>query len=345
VHVSPVPTRTTGRRAGGRSAIAIVVPIAGLVLTVAFGLAGRVLDGGRGPTAGGADAAARTPAPGTARPDRPTPTPPLTAALQEVPTTAYRLPVRGVPDLLADAKAGAALGQLVAVSGSFTLDPRVADCPLGRSLADDFCERRGLLASSPRPVLAVDDNGIEPEAVRLTVGFPSLAVRVPVGVALPTVVIWASAVPGAVEPVPVIAIGRLEEGADDCAPAAVACAPDLILERVAWFAGEWGEGHVVRSATVDVEAVARGDRATQVIAMREVDRGEPILGRALLSIDDLRLVDAEAAGAIRVAVEGPVWYVRSVGRPTEPGGPRGVVWAAIDQQTGLVLASGSSASP
>lgn len=343
MYVSPVPTRTTGRRGGRRAALSIVAPVAGLVLTVSVALAGRVLDGGGGPAARDAEVAVDATSPSPTRPQRATPSPRPTPPPQAIPATAYRLPVRSVPDLLSSASGEAEPGSLVAVSGSFTLDPRVADCPIGASLADNFCERHGLLAGSTRPLLAVDDNGIDPEAVRLTVAFPSLAVRVPVGVALPTVVIWASAVQGAVEPVPVIVIGRLEGGREGCRPAAVSCAPELILERVAWVSGEWSETIVVRSGDVPVEAMARAERAARVIATREVDRDEPILGRALLTFDDLRLVDAEAADAIRGADDGPVWYVRSVGRPTEPGGPRGVSWAAIDQRTGLVLGSGRSA--
>jgi hypothetical protein len=343
MHVSPVPTRPPGRqRSAAWAAAQIVVPIAALFVTVTVALAGRALEPAAVPHPAGADAAP-TASP-SARPARATPTPRADEARRETPTTAFRLPVQSVPDALSDAVAAAPPDHLVAVAGSFTLDPRVTGCPRRQSLAEHLCERTGMLADSDRPLLAVDDDGVDPEAVRLTVAFPQFGVRVPVGVALPTMVIWASAVEGAIEPVPVVLVGRFDDALADCSADQPRCLPRFVLERVAWVAGEWSDAIVVRSASVPAGAVPAADRATRVIATREVDRDEPILSRALLTLDDLRLVDPAAAGAIAVEVDGPVWYVRSVGRPTDPDSPRAVAWAVLDQRTGLILASGTSGS-
>ena len=332
--VSPVePTSSSGSR---RRLLQIAAPLAALVLTAGVGLSGRfVAPEDPRPSVDHAVQAPPDPVRQTAAPT-PEPSP------IGIPKTAYRLPVRTVPDIVGSLDSMESSNELVAVAGSFTLDPRLRDCERARSLSNSLCERTGFLAASIRPVMAAHPNGIDPEAIRLSVGFASVGVRVPIGVPVPTAVIWAAAVAGAIEPIPVVLVGRFDSSDErGCAVGFAPCVPALIVERVAWLAGEWSHDSVVRSPVVPAATMSERSRAARTISARETDRDEPILGRALLTPSDLRLVDPDAAGALAVAVEGPIWYVRSVARPAVAGGPRGVAWVAIDHRTGLVLAQGA----
>jgi hypothetical protein len=333
--VEPVGGGRNGGRRGRPSVVRIALPVAALALTVAAGLGGRLLEA-RHETPIAPDLEARR----TAAPDRPAATKAPEPAPLEVPSTAYRLPVRTVPEAVAAIRPDGGAAHLVAVLGSFTLDPRLPACDRGASLGNSLCEREGLLGASLAPVIAADRNGIDPEAIRLTVGFPSLPVRVPVGVALPGVVVAASAAEGAIEPVPAVIVGRISvDETRRCREGAPGCGAVLLAERVAWVAGQWSTDLTVRSPSVPADVAAEPGRAVRTIASRETDRDEPILGRALLTVDDLRLVNPVAGRSSGLA-DGPVWYVRSVARPVEPGGARSVAWTTVDHATGLILATG-----
>jgi hypothetical protein len=313
----------------------VAIPIALLVLTVGAGLLGRLTERAE------EEPAQPRVAQSTPLPDRPAVTPRPTPSLVEVPATAFRLPVRTVPDLIADLEGDTLPLGLLAVAGNLSMNPRMPRCDRPASLGDHLCERSGHIAASDRPTSATFGSAVNPPPDRRVAAISSLEVRVPVGTRLPTAVIFASAVADAERPKAAIVVGRFEATrTNDCEVPRSRCAPALVVERIAWLAGEWIESGVVRSSTIPVDELAGQGPATRTIALREVDRGEPILGRALLTLDDLARVDPAAARAIAGSAAGPIWYIRSVARAAAPGGPRSVTWTVIDHATGLLLAQG-----
>ena len=332
--VTPVQARSAARDGRRRRALQVGIPIALLILTVGAGLLGRLTEGAE--TEPAQPRVARS----TPLPDRPAATPRPTPPPAEVPAMAFRLPVRTVPDLIADLEGGAPPVGLLAVAGNLSIDPRMPPCDRPAHLGDNLCERSGAIIASDRPTSATFGSAVNPPPARRVVAFSSIDVRVPAGTRLPTAVIFASAVENAARPKAAIVVGRFEATSRDPCDPAQSCAPAFVVERVAWVAGEWSEGGVVRSSRIPPDASAEGGPAARTIALREVDRGEPILGRALLTVEDLARVDPVAARAISGSAAGPIWYVRSVARVADPGDPRVVAWTAIDHETGLVLAQG-----
>jgi hypothetical protein len=181
-----------------------------------------------------------------------------------------------------------------------------------------------------------------------------IAVVVPPAVPLPTILEGPDRGRGVVDPVPIVVVGWVQDETPRyCLPGTATCRGTIVVERVAWAAGEWVAGafpsaFTARSPSASFSAAIERthDRGAPVIASREVDRGEPVLSQALLSFDEMRAVDSRAASAIppdaRPTPDQPVWYTRSVGRPSVPQGPRLVAWAVIDRRTGLVLAFGDA---
>jgi hypothetical protein len=145
-----------------------------------------------------------------------------------------------------------------------------------------------------------------------------------------------------------IIIGRFAEPEPpSCPPDGGRCRDEFILERLAWAEGGWIDLLLVRDPGLPPEVIPATGRRPLAIAARELDRMEQILSMAVLQPGWLAEVDQPAAAEAAAGAEnagvshvGPVWYLRSVGRRW-PQQDRGLTWAVVDHQTGLVLAGGA----
>ena len=342
MYVQPVAT-SRGGHGGRRLLLSVALPIVALVATAGAGWAGR-LSQTDDPTAAVQPPAETVRPRATAAPPGISLPPPREIPPLGAPDRAFDLPVIGVVAALEAQRAGGIDG-LVAVAGHFTVDPRPGECLEQAEEAvggvGPLCRRSGLLASRPEYVLAVDHNGIAPEAVRLTVAVPLVNVRVRGGVALPAILGQATAGAGAVEPVPAVLVGRFNEPRSaTCQPDTARCRGDFVLERVAWIAGEWYQAPFVVSATgaADVQP----GTALAAIESRAVATSEPVLGVVLAPREALAWIDRGAADAVRTPPDGILAYARWAARSDPGAGPRHVGWTVVDPTTGAVLAEGIS---
>jgi hypothetical protein len=257
------------------------------------------------------------------------------------PQHAWNLPVQSVEDLLAVRRAGSVRAGLVAVAGLLGQDPRAVGCDgPDPGLTATFCERTALLSADV-------EIGGDRRAV------PHLHPRIKPGIPMPSVYRLDPQAPDEAGPVMrSIVIGRFASARPPVCPVdGGRCRDEFILERLAWAEGGWIDRILVRDPDApEVEVPSRGPRYLAITA-READRMEQILSLAVLQPGRLAEIDPSAAASAAasaalaadragVSFEGPVWYVRSVGRPIVGQDAR-LTWAVVDHRSGLILASGT----
>jgi hypothetical protein len=340
--LEPVPTRPAGPR-GRATTLATLAPVAVLAVVVAIAWAGAATDALTPDPHEPSDEV--SPTDGRVARDEPPVLPGMDLSI--APRVAFRLTVANVPETLARRHAGEIRAGLVAVAGYLTVDPRGRNCAHESedSAADSFCLRSAILSATFDPVLAVNSSESGPSASRLGTPRSHLHPQILPGTAIPPwLVSGTDQRIGELTPVAVVVIGRFDDPrARDCQPGRRHCGEEFVLERIAWADGQWIGRPIVRDPVVPAAEQAMSGQIRRLLTSRESDRGEVILSEALLSVDLLRAVDPTAAAAIGGGSPDPVWYVRSVGRAVADVDERRewrIAWAVLDQETGLVLATG-----
>jgi hypothetical protein len=335
MQLEPVQTSPIGRRSRLRTITAIVAPVVALVLVVAIAWPGGSIEPVPADPLTPEDPPAFVPSPSA-----PHPSPGLAIAEGEFPERAFGLRVRGVDELVAARRAGRLDDAVVAVGGYLVPDLRPLDCdPVGPDGIDPFCRRSILLVSRPDPPAA--DRGAAGSQVPSWLSRPHLHPQVPPGTLLPRLdQLTIAGADDALTPIRVVLIGRFDDPrAVSCQPGGRHCGEELVVERLAWAEGRWRERVVVRDPGLPGSQAAGNPLALRVIASREADRGEVILGQAIVRLERLRTIDPDAAAAAEAAagpVEGALWYLRTMRSWPETGIVVG--WAVVDDRTGFIFA-------
>jgi hypothetical protein len=339
-HVQPVRSLTPDRRGSRlRTVIAVVAPLALLVVVVGGGVLGRVAGtAGTGRDEPRPSALANAP---TRDPDDPLP-PPIDLVDAGFPTDTLGLTVRTVEETVERIGSRRVRERVVAVAGWLSVRPPSEACPneVDRGTGPTaLCPRETVLVGSPEPVLEIGADG---EIGRLR---PPGAHLHPV--ALPGVSIGGLAgrqyrgLARALTPVPVVVIGRIgDERLPECRSGTRHCGEGFALERVVWIDGEWQDQRALQTTLP-----AEGADPSPETRHRTIDAGVPgagaVLSEILVPRDALAGVDAGADAAVDPAVSGPVWYVRFLLRVGGPGGtyPRDVGWAVVEDGGGALVAA------
>jgi hypothetical protein len=337
----PVPARPAGRGSRLRTTIAVLGPVAALILIVGAAWQDPGRNSDPGPPLRVADVAQPSRvADRTAEPPLASDRGPVAVKHSVFPATAFRLHVRTVDETRAAHVAGDIDDRPVAVSGFLSIDPRHRIC-LGviPVLGDSFCRRAAILTDEPKPIFAVR-TGDPSSTDRIRAIGPHLHPQILPGTVLPAELTEGEDTGDApVEPMPAVVIGRFgDPRAERCRPGGRHCGEEFVLERVAWIDGRWSDRDLARDPAIGPGAIARGS-VTRAIASREADRGEVILSRAVVRRKLLSFIDPAAARALGANAGREVWYIRSLGKP--PSSTETVVkWAVVGHPTGLVLATG-----
>jgi hypothetical protein len=234
-HASFEPRSVLGRRRGGWSRLAVVVPALALVATVWAGIGGdRSNEGVANVPATGAAAASidvvASPAAVLPGPQRPR----------------YPADVLGIPVHRLDDVQPRGLGRdvVIAVAGWY-VPTAITDCPplpaiyrAGslpelRGDADEwvFCDRSGVLyASQPDLDERVPRNNLEDNRSK-NAGLPAVAVTLAIGVVVPRELEMVGATA-----TPVVVLGRFVPTGDGCRVEA-GCARQLVVDHLAWANG------------------------------------------------------------------------------------------------------------
>lgn len=263
------------------------------------------------------------------------------------PGWAVGLPVRSIEHAIAERESGRLEGQLVAVAGHLTLDPRGTECGEGSTAgpASVVCRRTGLLATSSDPVLGVVGDSDQRQVTWLGRPGPHLHPEFLPGTPLPGIIkaeVVNRRVP--IEAVPAVVLGRFDDPrARPCLPGRRHCGFEFVVDRIIWSAGRWRERVVIHDPTIDVVPATTRQPAT-LLGGADLLGASLILTEALLSVETLSRVDPGVAGEIAGQATGPVWYLRGLVRETGHSPRTAVAWAVLDATTGAVLAVGDTTS-
>jgi hypothetical protein len=197
-----------------------------------------------------------------------------------------------------------------------------------------FCERTGVLVDSP------DAAGIwaasSDVSARLRMpDAPALPVVVPAGVTFPDALVDAGG-----RSTQMILVGRMGDAGQGCGGQA-SCRRALLVDRVAWAAGTDQDQATSVLPSLLVAGPRLDWRPRNTRSGTALGSAGPLLMETMVDLPTLARVDPAAATMVTASAPtaNRIWYRRALG--TDPGWTE-VIWVAIDDATGEVLADGSS---
>jgi hypothetical protein len=339
--IRPAPLHRVADGSGPRGRLALIAPVAVLVVVAGAAWAGASLGalGGQAaqPGAGTIPEAAAKGGTGA----QVSAAPRGHAADFGFPGLALGLPIWTGAELQDGRASGAVGGELVAVAGVLRSDALPLSCPAIRlTLARTFCHRLASLFPVSEPGPETDPSA--PRAVATLPPGPIIPAHFLPGTDLPASLGLTTddLLPWKLHPVPVVLAGRYEDPrAPPCGSGQEWCRTDFVVEHVVWADGLWLGPPIVRDLGVPETPDARDPADPAPVAANSIPgsgRGRIVLSQALLRPELLGVVDPIAARAA-AEMHGSVWYVRSIATVVAGEKPQ-VGWAVIDDATGTVLA-------
>jgi hypothetical protein len=316
--VEPTPTTEPSPRRRALGAVAMLAPVALLVLAVGAGVLGTLRPSpspliAAGTPAPASPAATAGPSAGTGLTDR---SPSLPTQFGDLRV----LPVARV----AEAAVGVHAATAVALSGFLWITGTDPACEAGDGdPLGPWCDRQAILVDwnfANGSTFAVD-------------GPPHVTVVIPVGVRVPGSVTTAMAQPGGDGP-HVIVVGRFTAGVAACRRIE-ACDPGFVVDRFAWV-----DGVRVGLTPLVADRLATGTRRANPFAGALDAAAMPLMG-VLIWPQDLSAIDPDASAAAAGGPPAePVWYLRVLDGARGPGMERRVLWLLLDERRLEVIGSG-----